>query len=405
MSGQPGKNMIVAFKAEGSFNSPASGAGATQFRFAPSGGLSLKRALIEDPEVRKDAQRSTPRLGSKSVTGSYMATFSQATFEALWAALFRANLTWTAAVAITQATMTSITTQAGPPSTITAAAGSWITQGVRVGDIIILTGHSTAANNSKNLRVTAVTALVITVAEALITDASADATFTVTIQRKLMNPATLTRTSFTVEEYSIDLDDSEVYTGCRVSAIKLSFGPDGMVQIEVTFAGANMTIPGSASAPQFTSPALTTTIGLVAVDAIIRVAGVDVANVTSMEITFDLSAQGQPVIGSVITPDIFENTLKVSGQFSAVRTALTAGNLATYLAETDNVELHIMMVEPMAEPKNFVSMFLPRIKLLDAAAPIGSDGAQIETVPFYASAKASGVSGYDAVTATLCTAP
>ena len=37
-------------------------------------------------------------------------------------------------------------------STIVAAAGSWITAGVRVGDIVTLTGHSTAANNSLRLR-------------------------------------------------------------------------------------------------------------------------------------------------------------------------------------------------------------------------------------------------------------
>jgi hypothetical protein len=401
MSGQPGKNHVVAFKAESVFNTPVSGAGATQFRFAPSSGLSLKRAEIVDPEVRKDGMSSPSRLGSKAVAGSYVGTLSQATFEGLFAAVLRANTTWTAAVAITQATMTSITTTT---STIVAAAGSWITQGVRVGDIVVLTGHATTANNSRNLRVTAVSASTITVAETLTTDASPDTTFTLTIQRKVTNPATLVRTSFTVEEYSSDLDDSELFSGCRVSSIKLSFGTDAMVQVEIGFVGANMTIPGTAASPNFTSPTLTTTVGLVAVDSTLRLNGADVTNLTSLEVTFDLGAQSQAVIGSLVTPDVFEGQLKITGSFTAVRTALTGSNLATFLAETDNVELHLLMVEPMAEPKNFVSMFLPRLRLLSADAPIGNEGALMETVTFSAAAKAT-TSGYDTAMVTFCTAP
>lgn len=90
--------------------------------------------------------------------------------------------------AITQSTMTSITLTT---NTIVASAGSWITQGVRVGDMVVLTGHDTSAtvvgspNNGRRLVVTAVTASTITVAGTpLVATALADANFTLTIQAK-----------------------------------------------------------------------------------------------------------------------------------------------------------------------------------------------------------------------------
>jgi hypothetical protein len=90
----------------------------------------------------------------------------------------------TATTAITQTatsgTLTSITTTT---NTIVAASGSWITQGVKVGDMVVLTNHATAANNSLRLGVAAVTASTITIASAnLIATAVPDSAFTLTIQ-------------------------------------------------------------------------------------------------------------------------------------------------------------------------------------------------------------------------------
>jgi len=73
--------------------------------------------------------------------------------------------------------LTSITTTT---STIVASAGSWITAGFAVNDVVILTGHSTAANNNKPLNITALTASTMTVAQTLVADGVADTAFTVT---------------------------------------------------------------------------------------------------------------------------------------------------------------------------------------------------------------------------------
>ncbi len=90
MSGQPGKNVIVAYKAESGFGVAATGGSGEAFRIqSGAGGLTMGRALIEDPEVRKDGQRSMARLGTKEVTGTYPGTLSVGTFNTLMASLFR----------------------------------------------------------------------------------------------------------------------------------------------------------------------------------------------------------------------------------------------------------------------------------------------------------------------------
>lgn len=383
---QTGRNILIAYKVEGTYNVAPAAAGAKRFRPNASSGLRLSRAMIQPNEIRSDGQTSMARLGSKSVGGGYSADLSVGSFDELIEAALRG--TWTAAQVITQATMTSITTTT---STIVAAGGSWITQGVRVGDVVRLSSHSTAANNDRNLRVIGVTATVITVAETLTVDAVADASFSLTIARKLIQPTTPVSRSFTFEEYQQDLDLTEQVTGARISSLKISGEPDGMCIIEFGIVAADQTGLASGSSPFFSSPTLTTTIALTLADAKIRFAGADVVTLTSFDVMLDLSGATLPVIGSLTTPDVFLNPASISGSVSGVRSDLT--NLTRFTGETE-LELHVMMVEPESEPKDFVSLFLPRIKLTGVDKAFGGDGAMIETLPFIVGPK-EGTTGYD----------
>jgi hypothetical protein len=402
MPSQTGRNVLVAFKAETTFNTPPVVlTGAKRFRPNPGGGLKLQLAEIAPNEVRNDGMTSMPRLGSRSVSGGYAGDLSVGTFDDLIEAALRG--TWVATVAITQATTlggsaaaTSITTTA---NTIVAAAGSWITQGVRVGDVVRLTGHSTVANNNRNLRVTGVTALVITVAETIVLDATPDASFTLTISKKITQPTVPVRRSFTFEEYEQDVDLTEQGTGVRVSSMKISGQPDGMCIIEFGLVGADLNPLTTGTSPFYTSPTLTSTIALTLVDATIRFGGADIAVLTAFEVMYDLTAKTLPVIGSVVTPDVFENPSVVKGSISGVRSDMT--NLTRFKAETE-LELQVLAVEPESEPKDFVSIFLPRIKLTGVDKAFGSDGAMIEALPFTAGPKEN-TTGYDTTMIAITT--
>ena len=135
------------------WGSQASGAGAKVFRTTGSGTPGkMTKGLTASNEVRRDGQRSRGRHGIQKTSGVWGGQLALGAYDDILEAIVRG--TYSAAdLAITEATagLTSITTTA---NTIVAAAGSWITAGVRVNDVWRLTNHSSAANNGNNLRVT-----------------------------------------------------------------------------------------------------------------------------------------------------------------------------------------------------------------------------------------------------------
>nr|MBA3890489.1 hypothetical protein [Gemmatimonadaceae bacterium] len=319
MATQIGTNIIVGYKVEGTINTPPGATGAKQLRFTPGAGLALSKADIRSNEVRNDGLSSMGRHGSRMVQGSYGGELAVGAFDELLEAVMRS--TWVAAVAITNATMTSITTTT---STIVAAAGSWLTQGVRVGDIVRLTGHSTTANNSKNLRVLAVTATTITVPTGDLTaDAVADASFTLTILRKVKNGATPVRRSFYFDEYNQDIDQSEVFGGNRIVSMKITGQPDGMALIEFGVMGLSSDTLATAASPYFTTPTLNTATALVFADAKIRFNGVDIGIGTGFELTYQIGAGVQPVIGSTAGRDVSDAAARLAGSLSLIREDLS----------------------------------------------------------------------------------
>jgi hypothetical protein len=394
---QSAKNVVVNFKLESAFNTAPGASGATQLRYVPSAGLNLQAATIRSGEARADALQTMGRNGSLQVTGSYGAEASVGSHDTILEALMRS--TWVPAVVITQATagLTSITTTT---STIVAAAGSWITAGVRVGDVVTLTQHATAANNNLRLRVKAVTALTLTVQGTPLTvDAVADTSFTLTIGKKLKNPASPTKRTFYIEQNNTDIDASQVFGGCRFVGFTLTGSPDGVAALEFQVLGASMATLTGASAPYYTSPTTFNATPLVFADAFINVGGTDIAIATAFELSYTINAATQPVIGSQVSPDVFDNDVSMTGSFSLIREDFDF--LTSFVAETE-FELHILLREPEAAPQDYISFFVPRIKFTGIDAQLGGDGAMIESAPFQTGAKEA-TGGYDATLLTICT--
>jgi hypothetical protein len=402
MPGNPKTNVSVRYKVESVYGTPVVGGSGEEFRIQPGQGLAMPRGLIEDPEVRSDGQRSMARLGMKSVTGTFPATLSLGTFNTLMAALFRNTFVATTVKFTCDggAAHTSLATTVANTVTLAGTDNFITTHGIRVGDVIRL-GAMGAGVDNVNAIVATVAANVITVLGTPWTNITADSNATFTVMKKLTNGATLTRSSYTFEQYYIDLDESEQFAGCRVSSMKLSFQPNSVVNVEFGIVGQAEAILGTAAAPGLTTPTQYTSIGMIAVDSTISIAGAAIATVTGGELMFDLNVQGQPVVGSTLTPDVWEGPMKVTGSITAIRTALTASHLARYLAETDNVELSLLFVEPdAAVPIDFIHVFIPRLKYLGDVGGLGGDGPIIETIPIYAAAKAT-TSGYDTATASI----
>ena len=185
------------------------------------------------------------------------------------------------------------------------------------------------------------------------------------------------RRSFVFEEYEQDIDVTTVYTGCRVSMMKVSLTPDGMVLISFGIVGADGELLSTGAAPFFTSPTVTTSIGLVAVDAVITLDGDPNLDFTSCEFTVDLRAAGQSVIGSLVTPDVFESNMQITGSLSALRK--DAAMQASFLAETE-ANLVLVLSEPA--PGTGSLTFTVPLKFTDYSKNLGGDGAMVATLPF-----------------------
>jgi len=393
-----GKDVTVVFDEEPTFGDPPAdpAAGTAEvFPLAESQGSNLNRPPIEDPIIRSDANPRRSRLGSRSAPGSYSSALIVGALDRLLAAGIRAN--WVAAVQITETEMTSITTTT---NTIVAAAGSWITEGVRVGDIVRLSNHQTAANNDRNLRVTAVTASTITVAETLTTDASADTAFTLTVARKVARTGTPVDKSWHVEQRYFGIDRSHLIPGLRIGGFNISGSPDGAAAITFNTLAQNMTALESGASPFYTNEVTPGGTSLVFADASIRLGGTDIVIASSFELGVALNPSAFPVIGSDATPDVFVDDISFTGQVTVGREDLEF--YKDFDAET-GFELHVLLTEPESEPKDFISLFLPNVGFSEfGGGGLGGSGGVIDTLSIDPGVKES-TSGYDETSIMLAT--
>jgi Phage tail tube protein len=362
MAYQSAKNVRVAYKAETTFNVLPTAGGATQFR-VNSGTLNLTKAPIVSNEVRPDGLISRGRHGQRDVGGAYEGDLSLGTFDALFAAAFRS--TFVAALVITNSPSITTTT-----STIVGASGDWFAAGLRIGDVIKFSGLADAANNNKNLHITALTATIITVAETLVANAVGDTTYTLTRPKKLLQGTT--PTSFTFEETENDIDGSEIFSGVRVGSMTLTMAPNEMAKINFGVVGANMQTMTAANSPYFTSPTNTTGVGMTAVEAKLFLNGVAVVDLTALTLGIDLGAAGIPIVGATITPDVFTNSANVTGSITSLRQDLA--RVGNFLAE-DVLSLQATFEDTLAAPKGFISFYVPNLTFASATkSELGADG-------------------------------
>lgn len=380
---QSQSNSYTAFKVQSGLGTQATGASGIVLRQTGSGGgLKMTKAATESNEVRRDGMRTRGRHGTQKVSGSWGGEASLGSHDPVLEATMRG--TWSSVLVITEATaaLASITTGA---NTIVAAAGSWITAGVRVGDVGRLTNHSSAGNNARNLRITGVTALTLTVAETLTVNAVADTTFTLTIAKKLINPAagSMVKRYYTVEDHEVDIDASEVATDFVWGAVKLSMSPNGILMLDPSGMGTGrFEVLSAGSAPLLTSPTESTGAPMSVVDAYVRLGSSDFVDLTAFDLTMDIKPMAPEVFGTPAikySPDVFTGQMGISMNLSMLRSDLA--RVSSYIAE-DLFSLHILAVDNEAEPKDYFSIYVPNFSFgtVDKSALSKEGGPRTQTI-------------------------
>jgi hypothetical protein len=377
---QSNSNGLVAYKKQSALGTAASGSGANQLRIAGGNGLKLSKAAVSSTEVRADGMSTRGRHGIQAIAATYNAETSLGSHDPIIEAIMRS--TWSSTpLSASSSDFTTVTTTANQ---IVWAGGNPITKGFRTGDVIRGASFPDAANNAKNLRITALSSTAITVAETLIVNATPSGAPTISRPgKRLINPTVLSKAYFTLEEYEGDIDQSTLAQDFVWGSLKFSMAADGLLMAEASGTGTGqIQALATGSSPYFTSPVATTDVPFSVVDATIRLAGVDLVEVTS----FDLTANIQPVAPKTFgsnsqkySPDVFTGPLLVSMNLTALRKDLT--RLSDFIAETP-YSLHVLAVDNVAEPKDFLSIVVPNFTLgsVDPSAFSKQGGARTQTI-------------------------
>jgi hypothetical protein len=381
-----GINKKTVYKKQTGLGAPAVGSGGQVVR-RTSSVFQAPPDTFESNEIVSHQQSTGVGLGVVKPAGKIDGLLSPGSYGALLGSLLRKDMT--AGVSATGATIS--VAASGQNWTLTRAAGSYLTDGFKIGDVVRLTaGAFNALNTQKNLLIVTVTANIATVrvingspmfAETNI----ASATVAVTGKKSLAPLSVHTNDYYTFEEWYPDLGRSETYGDQQIGQAALNLPATGNATISVDTVGRTRTL---GAAQVLTSPtAETTTDILTAVNGVILVNGAAVANVTGAQVTINgNAAHGDAVVGSNVVDDIQRGRIAVSGSFTAKFDSVT---LQSIFDGRSTTSLVLAVTEDATANADFVVINLPMIKLT-GDTPDDGEKAIIRTYPFTAQINGAG---------------
>jgi hypothetical protein len=387
MSVAQGINKITVIKAQTGLGVPATGTGGQVLRRKTSIGKKARASYTND-EIVQHQQSTGVNLGTASTSWDFDGLLSPGTYATPMASLLRKVFT-----ATTASTGLSLTIAGVGPYTLTRAAGSYLTDGVKIGDVVRITAGTfvNPVNRDNNIVVTGLSALVLTGvtlnSSVLIAEGPIATSAVTVIGKKALAPMTgHTDTLLTVEEWYSDLSKSELFPDLRIGQCDIGLPASGNSTIKLTSMGLGVRTRGAAQV--LTAPtAATTTPVLTAVRGIVLANGVSQLGITSisMSIKGNLNAIG-PVVGSNFNPDMSRGRVEVTGSFTALFDSTTLGTL--YDNETVT-SLVAVMAADTTNNADFVAINLGALKLT-GDDPDDGEKAVMRTYPFTAQINAAG---------------
>lgn len=376
----------LAIKKQAGLNQKAAAgaAGSSRYMRRVTSTLDLNKANYSSQEILESQQVRDMRHGVKSVAGSISGEVSvggyQQPFESVCRQVVQAAAT-TGAIANVTAAVT-----VGAQGTFTRAAGSFLVDGFKIGDVVRCAGWATTGvpNNAHNFIIINLTALVMTVLAldgVAIGPKAAGDNVTITVAgKKTWMPATgQTRDYYTIEHWFGDINQSEQFVDCVFTGFTVNLPPTGMATVEFPVMGLDMQ---TGVAQYFNAPQAAPSGGiLAAVNGALIVNGAVAGVVTGLSIVVagQHSAPGG-VVGSNVDPDIFPGVLMVTGQMTVLFTDATYRD--AFLNETE-MSIAAAFTASNLPAAGFTSFVMSRIKYTGATKNDGNAGLTL-TMPYQA---------------------
>ena len=356
-----GVNKRVAYKKESGGWGVAAGASGAKVLRRVTSNFNLNKDVYESNEIRTDYQISDLRHGVRSVEGSLNGEFSPGSYSDFIGSVLAKDF-----VTAPTATGLTVTTAsvAGGLYTVTRSAGSWLTDGFEVGNIVRLSGGTLDTNTvGNNLLVVSMTATVLTVrvlnGSALVAQSAiASVTATATGKKSFAPLTGHTDDSYTVEEWYSDIAQSEQFTGVKVGSAAFQLPSTGLATIDFGFHGKDI---ATSTSQYFTSPTAAGSTGIfAAVNGAVVVNGTPVAVITSADLTIERALEAAVVVGSNTAADMFTGRIRVNGNISVY---FQDGVFRDYFVNESEVSLVFALSSDNTKSSNAVSFVLPRVKL------------------------------------------
>jgi hypothetical protein len=253
-----------------------------------------------------------------------------------------------------------------------------LNDGIKIGMVGRLTaGSFNVANSNKNLFVTAVTALSLTVIPlngvALVAEGPiASATFSIPGKVTYAADSSQTNVYYTVEELYPDMSPvvSERNTDVKFTQAVLQLPGSGNAKIQLTALGLDQT---SASSAYYAAPTTeTTTDVVVATSGSLLVNGAAVAVVTDLNITLNGNGNvADAVVGANVRPDVFSGKVMVTGSLTAY---FDSGSVPDLFGNETQTSIISALAAGTAGNADFITLAMSAVKLTSSTPEDGETG-------------------------------
>lgn len=350
----------LAYKKQSALGTAASGASGQYLR-RETAAFNKMKDTYSNEEIVSHQQYTGDTYGVGKVKGNIDGVLSPGTYATLLGSLCRKDMTATAAIS-----SVSLTIAGSGPYTVVRSAGSWLTDGVKIGDVVRITaGTYTGTARDINLLVTGVVALTLTV---LVPNGStltaqgpvASSTLTVMGKKSVVPVTGHSNDYYTFEDWHNDLTRSRTYVDTQIASAEISIPATGNATIKLECLGLSR---AKGASQVLTSPtAETTTSILTAANAMILVNGSRTLVGTSLNIKVDGQLQyGDAVIGSNSLSDITKGDVKASGSVSVQYDGET---VSTLFDNETVISIIGVLFDGTAATADFIGFTIPAVKLM-----------------------------------------
>jgi hypothetical protein len=334
--------------------------------------INNERTLLNSAEVRASGQMKDLRLGMYKPGGTIPGELSVQSYDDMLEAAMRG--TWAAVTIGTTGNLTPSSVD----NSITRATGSWAGDGVRIGDILRFASFTDGANNGLARVVTLSSTTKIIVGDLTLVTHAAEAA-TCTYPGKRLDIGTTLKT-FTFERAFIDIAMFQLLKGMTPNGFNAKIQPEQMITIDFPMIGLDAATPTGATID--TTPPVTaapTNAPLAAFDGSIYEGATRIAVVTGLDIALALNRTLAGVVGSKLSPAIFEGTARTTGTFSAF---LQDASLYTKFNAETSTSIWCKLND--INGTDFMNFVMPSCKYTGNNIDPPQEGGVIQNLPFEA---------------------